>query len=134
MKTDAPVFAAPSAAGARRTQRPRTCSPTPISAATCAISRSVSIQQAGSLLPELQDVLPTRRLPDYGQPASTVEAIDEQQWGICVSAVNQPCHQTGVFGLDQLRALVGDDAVDRTSGYRHPSRGGRPIPFLMGQQ
>jgi hypothetical protein len=27
--------------------------------------------------------------------------------------LDEPCHQTGVSGLDELRALVGDDAVDR---------------------
>lgn len=43
--------------------------------------------------------------------ANTVEIVDELlRRGL---GVDEICHQTGISGLDELRALVGDDAVDR---------------------
>ncbi|MDR3654919.1 hypothetical protein [Mycobacterium sp.] len=52
------------------------------------------------------DNMPTELLQ-----ASTVEAIDELlRRGV---GLDEPCHQTCVSGLDELRALVGEDAVDR---------------------
>ena len=52
------------------------------------------------------DNMPTELLQ-----ASTVEAISEPlRRGV---GLDEPCHLTGVSGLDELRALVGDDAVDR---------------------
>jgi hypothetical protein len=52
------------------------------------------------------DNMPTELLQ-----ASTVEAIDELlRRGV---GLDEPCHQTGVSGFEERRALVGDDAVDR---------------------